>query len=82
MSNNIMRFFEKSLIFIFTLFVGLFITKSYIANNEYIVDKNDVVMNRFMKRIKIINKFRFILYIIIGPIILIYLLAFFANFIF
>ncbi|RIN92415.1 hypothetical protein [Mammaliicoccus sciuri] len=76
------RFLESVLILIATLVFGLFLSKSYIYNNEVLIKSTDPLMSKFLKRIKLINKFRFIAYLIIGPFILLMILSIVTSLLF
>lgn len=82
MKKWFISFVESILIILVTLVIGLFLSKEYIYNNESLIKNNDPVMYKFLNRVKVINKFRFIAYWIIGPAILLLILSIIINLIF
>ncbi|OOV39565.1 hypothetical protein BS756_00850 [Staphylococcus sp. MB371] len=82
MKKWFISFVESILIMLVTLVIGLFLSKEYIYNNESLIKNNDPVMYKFLNRVKVINKFRFIVYWIIGPAILVLILSIIINLIF
>lgn len=82
MKKWFISFVESILIIFVTLVIGLFLSKEYIYNNESLIKNNDSVMYKFLNRVKVINKFRFIVYWIIGPAILVLILSIIINLIF
>ncbi|WP_305752664.1 hypothetical protein [Mammaliicoccus sciuri] len=82
MKKWFISFVESILIMLVTLVIGLFLSKEYIYNNESLIKNNDPVMYKFLNRVKVINKFRFIVYWIIGPATLVLILSIIINLIF
>lgn len=80
------KFFKKLMDIILVSFIcivfGLFLSKKYIESNSALITNSDEYMNKIYRVIKIINSFRFIVYIFIGPVILIVLLSTIGNIIY
>lgn len=58
-------------------FAGVFLTKTFVKELKDDTQEYDYIMYQFYRKAIIGNKFRFVLYLVIGPLLLCYICSFF-----